>query len=84
MLIYTLLQIPVMIFGLFFSMFPTVTSLPFNIDGVLITGFSNFLYVAHQIPPLLAMYNAFLWVVAWKLGLAFFRILPVVGRLLRR
>jgi len=84
MLIYTLLQIPVMIFGLFFSMFPVVSSLPFGIDTYLVTGFSNFLYVANQIPPLLLMYNAFLWVIAWKISLQFFKMLPIIGRLLNK
>lgn len=83
MLVYILLQFPIMMIGLITQWFPVVTELPFGIDTYLVTGFSNFLYVASQIPPLGLMYSAFLWVLAWKIGLAFFRMIPIVGRLLR-
>lgn len=82
MLIILLLQIPIIFISVVSSMFPVVTSLPFGIDVYLITGISNFLYVANQIPPLFAMYTAFMWVLAWKLSLRLFKMIPVVGRVL--
>lgn len=79
---FAFLKIPIMFIAVAASLFPTVETLPFGIDTILVTGFSNFLFVADAIPPLMTMYNAFLWVIAWKIGLRMFKLIPFIHRLL--
>lgn len=62
--------------------FPTVTALPFGIDSVLQSGINYLYFIVLIIPPLGAMYSAFLWVLGWKLGLKLFKMLPFVGRMI--
>lgn len=82
MFTYLLLYIPIRLIGVLTMLFPVVTTLPFGIDTILVTGFANFLYVADLIPPLMLMYQAFIWVMLWKIALKLFTLLPWVGRLI--
>jgi len=64
------------------SFLPTVTTLPFGIDAILANGMGYFFFIAVYFPPLTTMYNAFLFVVAFKIGLKVFAMIPVVNRML--
>lgn len=81
MLLYLLIQIPITIVTALTQFFPTVTALPFLLDSILTAGMNNFYYVALLVPPLYALWQAFLWVLGWKLALIVFRVIPVVNRM---
>lgn len=81
MLLYIILQIPVLVVTALTQFFPTVTSLPFGVDALLQSGMGWFLYLASLVPPLMALWQAFLWILGWKLALMVFRIIPIVNRL---
>lgn len=83
MLIYLILQIPLMFLNVVTSIFPSVDTLPLGLDALLVSGFGYFLYVATLIPPLMSLYNAFIWVVSFKIGLRIFLMIPIVGRMFR-
>lgn len=83
MLIYLFLLMLTSPIVLLASLLPSVTELPFGLDALLSSGVSNFLYVAALIPPLATLYNAFLWVVGFKIGLRLFLMIPIVGRMFK-
>lgn len=84
MLIYFLIQIPLMILGALLFYFPKVTELPFGLDPLLTTGFSNFFYIINIIPPLALMWEAFVWVMAFKISIKIMLMIPIVGRMFNR
>lgn len=65
------------------SLLPAVTELPFGLDALLTSGINNFMYVKDLIPPLGTLFNAFLWVVGFKIGLKLFLMIPIVGRMFK-
>ena len=82
MLIFMLLSIPLLIIGTLTSFFPEATTLPFGLDTILTMGINNTYYVMDLIPPLKAMYDAFLLILAWKVGLRLFKLIPVLHRII--
>jgi len=83
MIFYFLLQIPLLIFNSLSAFLPLVTELPFGIDPILDDGFGWFLYLTTVFPPLLVMYQAFIWVLGFKLTIKILPILPFVGKIFR-
>jgi len=81
MLIYFLLQLPLFIIGAMLIWVPRVETLPFGLDEILTAGFSYFAYIITVIPPLETMYNAFLWVIGFKLVMKLILMIPVVGKM---
>jgi len=61
----------------------TVGSFDFPIDDYLSTGLGYVFYIFPLIPPLEMMYNGFLFIIYWKIGLLTVRLLPWIGRLVR-
>ena len=51
MLIYLLLQIPLLIINGMTSWLPSVEQLPFGLDAILATGFGYLFYITAVVPP---------------------------------
>jgi hypothetical protein len=83
MLIYYLLQLPITFVNSLTSWIPHVEALPFGLDSLLSNGFSYFFYVVTVVPPLETLYNAFLWVVGFKITMRLLLMIPLVGRMFR-
>jgi len=82
MLVYMLLNIPLLIIGSLTQFFPEATTLPMGLDTILTMGINNTYFVMDVIPPLRAMYDAFLLILAWKVGLRLFKLIPVLHRII--
>lgn len=80
---YFLLQIPVVILSLALMYFPQTRELPFGGDVYLTqaVGYAKFVFV--MFPPLTLLWEAFIWVIGFKIGMKLFLMLPFVGRLFR-
>lgn len=83
MLIYFLLQIPIMIINVFTAWIPKISTLPFGLDEILTQGFGYLQFIILLIPPIGAMYTAFLWVVGFKISMRLVLMIPIVGRMFR-
>jgi len=83
MLIYFLLQLPLIFVNALTSWIPRVDVLPFGLDTILNSGFSWFAYIVTVIPPLASMYEAFLWVIGFKITMKLILMIPVVGRMFK-
>lgn len=81
MLIYFLIQLPVIFLNAITAFVPTVETLPFGLDTILADGFGWFFYVAEVIPPLGSMYEAFIWVIGFKITMRLLLMIPFVGRM---
>jgi hypothetical protein len=81
MLIAFILKTIVITFSLLLIWLPKVDTLPFGLDEILSNGMSWFFYVAIQIPPLASLWEAFLWVVGFKIAMKFILSIPIVGRM---
>lgn len=81
MLLYIILQIPILVISALTQFFPTVTVLPFNIDVYLQQGINYLYFIVVIIPPLATMYSAFLWLLGWKISLRIFKMIPFIGRM---
>lgn len=84
MLILWLLSIPVMLLNVLTSFIPVVTELPFGLDSTLSNGFGWFMFLTAIIPPLGLMYQAFLWVLGFKLSMKILLMIPFVGKMFGR
>lgn len=80
MLVYLLLQIPIALLNVLTVWIPEVTELPLGLDTILSNGIGHVRFVFTIFPPLEAVYNGFLIVVAFKIALKIFKSLPIVGR----
>lgn len=84
MLIWLLLQIPLTIINSFASWIPKVTVLPLGLDAILISGVGYLFYLFAFFPPLQLLYDAFLVIIVFKIGLRVFLMIPVLGKMLHR
>jgi len=73
----------VAVVSIFFSVFPEVTSLPFNLDVYLANGFGYINFLAGVFPPLAIMLTGFLWILGWKLAMVIVRMVPFLNKLIR-
>jgi len=81
MLIYLLVQIPLTILNALTSFFPKVDSLPLGLDGILTQGMGYLFFLFTVIPPLGLLYDAFLIVITFKIGVMVFKTIPILGRM---
>lgn len=82
MLINFILQLIVSFLAMLLSRFPTITTLPFGIDEILVTGVGGYRALAVIFPPLDIVLTAFLIYLGFRIGLRIFRMLPVFGKLI--
>jgi len=73
MILYLLIQIIIFVVSLVFAPFPTVTELPWGIDGVVETAMGNFRALMEFFPPFSTVLNAFLLYIAFRLGILVLR-----------
>jgi len=83
MLGYFILQIPIVILSLAFAFFPQTRELPFGGDVYLTQAVAYAKFIFVMFPPLLILWEAFLWVIGFKIGLKLFLMIPWVGRMFR-
>jgi len=57
---------------------PVVTELPFGLDAILSTGMGYLYFIMQIFPPLAIVYQGFLTVMAFKVGMLFVRFVPVL------
>lgn len=81
MLIYYLLQFPVIMLNALTSWLPTVETLPLGLDAILTNGFNYFFFLTNLIPPLGIIWEGFFWVITFKVTMRLFRLIPFVGRM---
>jgi len=58
---------------------PVVTTLPFGIDAILVSGIANVYYITTYIPPLGIILDGFLFVLGWKTTLFFLRMFHIIA-----
>jgi len=61
---------------------PSVTSLPFGIDDVLVQGFGYAWYLAIYFPPIALGIDFLIWLLKWKIGLKLFSMIPLIRNVL--
>lgn len=84
MLLYSLLSL---LFGFIngLSLFlPTVTTLPFGIDAVLVQGMGYFRFMVSVFPPLQVMMQGMLAVISFKLALKVIAMVPIAKGILHK
>jgi len=83
MLVYMLLQIPLLILSGLLYIVPKVDVLPFGVDVHLVNGFGYLYFIMTFIPPIALMLEAFLWVLGFKIAMKFVLMFPFIGRMFR-
>ena len=73
MLFTLILKVLFDVLGAIFSIFPTVTSLPFGLDSVLSTGFGYWNSFLAVFPPLQIVWACFLWFLFYKATMMIFK-----------
>jgi len=63
---------------------PTVTELPFGIDGILVTGMGYIVFLSTVFPPLGTMLTGFLVYYGFKLSLKLVAMIPIIRGLLHK
>jgi len=83
MLIYALVMLVLGILNALTYILPTVTALPFGLDGYLATGMRYVFFIMNLFPPLLILYQGFLWVLSFKVAMLFVRFIPIIRNVVR-
>lgn len=78
MILNFILQWIVNILSFIVSWLPTVTELPYGSDSVLLTGIQRFNYVKTVIPPFDTLFDAFMWIMVWKITLYVLRWMRII------
>jgi len=81
MLIYFLIQLPVIFINALTSWFPHVETLPMGLDAILTDGFNYFFFLTALIPPLAILWEGFFWVITFKITMRLLRLVPFIGRM---
>jgi len=82
MIVALLLLLPLALLNSLSLLVPAVEVLPFGIDAYLVQGIGYLRFIIAVFPPMGAIYNAFLFVLTFKLGLKLFAMIPLVSRIL--
>lgn len=83
MLVYILLQVPLLILSGILYIVPKVDTLPFGVDVHLVNGFGYIQFIMTFIPPIGLMVEAFLFVIGFKIALKLVMMVPFIGRMFR-
>lgn len=82
MLLWLILQMPITLLNAATSWLPQVTALPLGLDAILIQGMGYLLFLFDFFPPFQALWNAFIIVMSFKIGLKMFAMIPVLRHML--
>lgn len=82
MILQFLMAVPIVILNGLTQWLPSVTVLPMGIDSYLVQGMGYLQFLISVFPPMGAIYNAFLFVLSFKLGIKLLAMIPFVNKIL--